>query len=196
VPALRGSLCDGTLTGGMGRRSGSFSLARRDVVAHRFLLVGLLSVLLLGGCATTLENYKAKSPEEELVLTTLRRIPRGIQVQSVDHIMLSYADDLYVGNFHKFLGVPNPGGMNTLTKANLRVVYKELFEGSKGASLEIRDFRLSVSGNRAVAEGISEILLKLEGSKKDKREEMIRNEVLWRLQKTPHGWQIKEEIYH
>ena len=156
---------------------------------------GLALALLLGGCATTLEHYKAKSPEESLVLTTLMRIPNGIRAKSVEAIMLAYADDAYIGNFNKFIGVANPGGRNSLKKQELRGVYLDIFKGTKDVSLDVKEFSLSVSGDRAVAQGHTELLLKMEGGRQDKREDIIRNDVLWRLQRTPHGWRIKEEIY-
>jgi hypothetical protein len=54
---------------------------------------------------------------------------------------------------------------------------------------------LVVSGDRAVAQARTELNYKMEGGRGDKREDLLLNDVLWRLQRTPGGWKIKEEIY-
>jgi ketosteroid isomerase-like protein len=60
--------------------------------------------------------------------------------------------------------------------------------------LEVRDFRLMVQGDRAVAEAWLELTVKLPGGRKEQKEETVRNDVLWRLRRTPAGWKIYEEI--
>lgn len=164
-------------------------------MTHRFVMCCLAFALLAGGCATTLENYKAKSPDEAQILTTLNRIPNGIRARSVETILLAYADDAFVGNFHKNLGVANPGGNTTLKKPELRYVYADMFKNTKDVALQIREFQLTVSGDVAVARGNAEMIIKIEGGKYDKRENTIVNEILWRLRRTPYGWRILEEIY-
>jgi hypothetical protein len=151
--------------------------------------------LLAAGCATTLENYKAKTPEEAQVLATLMRIPNGLKARSVETILLAYADDAYIGNFHKNIGIANPGARTTMKKADLRYVYADLIKNTIDIALEVKEFRLSIKGDRAVAEGDVEFVIKVEGGRQDKREQVIRNQILWRIQRTPHGWRIKEEIY-
>jgi hypothetical protein len=164
-------------------------------VTRRLVVFCLALCLFATGCATTLENYKANSAEEAQVLAALMRIPNGIKARSVETILLAYADDAYIGNFYKNIGIASPGERTSMKKADLRYVYADLFKNTKDVALEVKGFRLSVSGNRAVAEGDAEFLLKLEGGRQDKREEILRNSILWRLQRTPHGWRIKEEIY-
>jgi len=164
-------------------------------VTHRFVFCCLAFALLAGGCAVTLETYKAKSPEEGQVLTSLMRLPNGIRARSVDTLLLAYAEDAYIGNFHKNIGMASPGSRPTLKKSDLRAFYADLFKNTKDVSLEVKEFQLSVSGDRAVAQGYAEFLIKVEGGKQDKREITNRNNVLWRLQRTPLGWRIKEEIY-
>ncbi|MBI4537559.1 MAG: hypothetical protein HY712_06340 [candidate division NC10 bacterium] len=161
----------------------------------RFFAFSLGFALLAGGCAATLENYRAKSPDEAQILVTLMRIPNGISARSVDTILLAYADDAYVGNFNKYLGGIGRSNKTTLRKPDLRMVYGTLFKETKDTSMDVKEFQLSVSGDRAVAEGYLETLVKTEGGRQDRREEVIRNHVLWRLQRTPFGWRIKEEIY-
>jgi hypothetical protein len=107
-------------------------------VTRRFVFCCLAFALLAGGCAATLENYKAKSPDEAQVLTTLMRIPNGIRARSVDTLLLAYADDAYIGNFHKNLGMANPGGRTTLKKQDLRAVYTDRGPGLHGVAHQDR----------------------------------------------------------
>ena len=164
-------------------------------MSRRFVLCCLAFALLAGGCAATLENYRTKSPDEAQIVATLMRIPNGIKARSVDTLLLAYADDAYIGNFHKNIGIAGRGSRSTLKKQDLRALYADLFKNTKDITLEVKEFQLSVSGDRAVAQGFTEFLIKLEGGRQDKREEATRNDVLWRLQRTPLGWRIKEEIY-
>ncbi len=164
-------------------------------MTYRFVLCCLLWAVLTGGCANTLENYKAKTPDETQILVALMRIPNGIRARSVDTILLAYADDAFIGNFHKNIGILSPAGKTTMKKQDLRYVYTDLFKNTKDLVLDVKDFQLTVSGDVAVAQGFTELVVKIEGGKYDKRENTIVNQVLWRLRRTPYGWRILEEIY-
>jgi len=50
--------------------------------------------------------------------------------------------------------------------------------------MDITEFRLTVSGDRAVAEGRMEVLYKLEVGRGEARSDYIRNDVTWRLKRT------------
>ncbi|MBS1116071.1 MAG: hypothetical protein H6Q87_455, partial [candidate division NC10 bacterium] len=50
--------------------------------------------------------------------------------------------------------------------------------------------------DRAVAEAYTELLTKIEAGRKENRQDVIRNEVTWRLRRSPLGWKIHEEIFH
>lgn len=152
----------------------------------------------LSACATnpTLSSYKPKNPDEALVITMLQRIPGGIRAKSVEIILQAYADDVYVGNFHKYLGVAGPGSPTSLRgRDEVRQVYLTIMRNVKDVTLEVRDFRLTVSGDRAVAEGLLELSFKLEAGRREAREDWVRNDVLWRMRRTPAGWKIHEEIF-
>lgn len=157
----------------------------------------LLLALALAGCTTIkLQNYQPKSADEAQVVAMLNRIPNGLRARSVDLIMQAYDRDIYVGNFHKYLGVATPGAQTTLSGTpELTLVFKQLFDASKEIDMEVVNFRLTVSGDRAVAEGRVELLLKVEAGRKEARQEVIRNDVVWRLRRTPLGWKIREELY-
>jgi hypothetical protein len=43
--------------------------------------------------------------------------------------------------------------------------------------------------------GRLEILYRIEAAKKEARSDYIRNDVTWRLKRTPLGWKIVEEVY-
>jgi ketosteroid isomerase-like protein len=151
---------------------------------------------MVSGCAQrTLESYRPKNPDEELVIATLQKIKNGINTKSLDVLMQPYADDVYIGNFHKYIGVARHIGYRTTTKADLRTAYGQLFEYAKDVSLDFKDFQLTVVGDRAVAEARTELLLKLQAGRREAREDLLRNDVTWRLRRTPAGWKIMEEVF-
>jgi ketosteroid isomerase-like protein len=166
-------------------------------VKHRFLVATLWLALVATGCAgTSLESYKPKNGDEELILVTLMRIPNGIKAKSVEVLMPAYADDLYVGNFNRFLGVATDPAAVRIGKPELRQAYVQVFRAVKDISMDVRDFRLVVQGDRAAAEAYTELLVKKEAGRRESREEFIRNEVTWRLKRGPLGWKIQEEVFH
>jgi ketosteroid isomerase-like protein len=148
---------------------------------------------------TSLNAYKAKNQEEALVVAMLQRIPAGVKAKSLDIIMQAYDEDVFVGNFRKYLGVASPDSPATLRgKAQVRQVYSSILSGGgvKDVSLDVRDFKLMVSGNHASAEGWIEMQLKLEAGRREAKDELVRNNVIWRLRRTPAGWKIYEEIFN
>ncbi len=157
---------------------------------------GALVALVLSGCASlTIQSYQPKTQDEALVVAALMKIPNGIQDRSLDLIMQPYADDVYIGNFQKYLGVAAPDAPLKISKGELRQVYARLFKDVKTLSMTVTDFHVNVQGDRAVAQGRTRLTYKLEAGRGEKREEVLLNDVLWRLQHTPNGWKIKEEIY-
>jgi ketosteroid isomerase-like protein len=158
--------------------------------------VGILFAFAVAGCASTkLDTYRPKDQDEAQIISVLLRIPQGIKDRSVPLLMLPYAEDVYVGNFHKYLGVASPTAPLSVSKADLRVAYSELFRASKDISMDVKDFRLTRGGDRAVAEARTELLLKLEGGRKESKSQVFVNDVTWRLRRTPGGWKIVEEIW-
>lgn len=164
---------------------------------QRTAVVGLLLALTLSGCVSRydIRAYQPKTPDEAQVLAVLMKIPTGIKEKSVDILMQPYADDVYIGNFHRYLGVASPSAPRTIAKADLRSAYTQLFKTVKEISLDVVNFQVTVTGDRAAAEARYELLIKQEASRYDPKQETIRNDVLWRLRKTPAGWKIQEEIY-
>lgn len=164
---------------------------------HRVLSVGILFAFAVSGCAASsnLEAYRPKDQDEAQIVGILLRIPEGIKGRSIPLLMLPYAEDVYVGNFQKYLGVASPTAPLSVSKAELRETYSELFRASKDISMDVKDFRLTRSGDRAVVEARTELLLKLEGARKEKRDQVYVNDVTWRLRRTPGGWKIVEEIW-
>jgi ketosteroid isomerase-like protein len=156
----------------------------------------LCVALIATGCASmSLKAYKPKSDDETQVVSVLMRISKGMEIKSIEVLMLPYADDVYIGNFHKYLGVASPGAPTRVSKLELAQAYAQLFKSTKELSMDITDFRLTVSGDRAVAEGRVEVLYKLEAGRGEARSDYIRNDVTWRLKRTPLGWKIAEEVY-
>lgn len=154
--------------------------------------------LLASACATgpTLATYRPKGPDEVLIVGMLQRIPAGIQARSVELVLQPYADEVYVGNFNKFLGVASPMSPPTLRgKTELRSVYTGIMRNVKDVSLDVREFQLTVNGDRAVAQARLEHTFKLEAGRREAREDVARNDVVWRLRRTPSGWKIFEEIF-
>lgn len=164
---------------------------------RRFFVATLWLALVVSGCAgTSLESYKPKGSDEEIIVATLLKIPKGIKAKSPDLVMQAYADDLYVGNFNRFIGVANDPAAIRIGKPELRQAYTQTFRAVKEISMDVQDFRLIVQGDRAVAEANTELLIAVEAGRKENRSELIRNEVTWRLKRGPLGWRVQEEIFH
>jgi ketosteroid isomerase-like protein len=161
-------------------------------------LIPLAVALSLLGCATgtSLTGYTPKTPDEAPLVTTLQRIPNGVKARSVETIMQAYDEDIFVANFHKYLGVAGVGSPTTLRgKDQVRQVYAGILRSVKDISLDVRDFRLSMSGDRAVATGWIEMTMRLEAGRGEAKSELVRNNVTWRMRRTPAGWKIAEEIF-
>jgi ketosteroid isomerase-like protein len=166
-------------------------------VRQRFLMATIGLALVAAGCTTmTLESYKPKNNDETLIVATLMKIPNGIKAKSADILMQAYADDLYVQNFNKYLGVATDTSAIRIGKPELRQAYIQVFRSVKEISMGVKEFRLVVDRDRAVAEGYTELLTKVEAGKKESREQVIVNEVTWRLKRGPLGWRVQEEIFH
>jgi len=153
--------------------------------------------VLLSSCAThpSLESYPPKNPDEAQVVATLLKIPNGIKIRSLDLILQPYAEDVYVGNFQKYLGVASPTAPASISKADLRSVYTQVLRSAKEVEMDVKDFQLTLTGDRAVAQAATELLFKVERGRKEAGKEIFRNEVTWRLRRTPAGWKIVEEIW-
>jgi len=167
-------------------------------VTRLILVIPLAVGLLLAGCVvgTSLTGYTPKTPEEAPIVSTLQRIPNGVKARSVEIIMQAYDENVFVGNFHKYLGVAGPGSPTSLRgRDEVRQVYHGILRSVKDISLDVRDFRLTVSGERAVATGWIEMNMKLEAGRGEPRSETVRNNVTWRLRRTPRGWKIVEEVF-
>jgi ketosteroid isomerase-like protein len=169
---------------------------KEETVTYRCLVGALCLLLAVSGCASgTLESYKTKDSDEALVVATLMKIQNGIKTKSVELLMQAYADDLYVANFNKYLGVATDTSGARIGKAELRLAYTQVFKAVKDISMEVKDFRLVVQGNRAIAEGSTELLVKVEAGRKEARENLWRNEVTWTLKRGPMGWRVHEEKF-
>ena len=165
-------------------------------MTSRMTAITLCVALIATGCASTsLKSYKPKTDEETRVVSVLMRISKGMESKSMEVLMQPYADDVYIGNFQKYIGVSSPGAPTRISKLELAQAYLQLFKSTKELSMDITEFRLTVSGDRAVAEGRVEILYKIEAGRKEARSDYIRNDVTWRLKRTPLGWKIVEEVY-
>lgn len=164
----------------------------------RLAAVGLCLTLLASGCggAPSLEDYSPKNSDEAQIVAILLRIPNGIKARSLDMILLPYAEDVYVANFQKYLGVAGPGAPVSISKPELRDVYAQVLHASKDISMDVKDFRLHLSGDRAVAQARTELLFKREGGRREAKEDLYLNEVIWRMRRGPAGWRIVEEIWH
>ena len=166
-------------------------------MSYRLLAATLWLTLAAAGCTgITLESYQPRDHDEALVVATLRRIPAGIKAKSVETLMQAYADDVYVGNFNRYLGVATDRSALRIGKAELRQAYIQVFRSVKELSMDVKDFRLSLHGDRAVAECYTELLAKVEAGRHESKQDLIRNEVTWRLKRGPMGWRIQEEIFH
>jgi ketosteroid isomerase-like protein len=165
-------------------------------VTFRMMTMTLCLVLLAAGCASmALKSYTPKNDDEAQIVAALMRISKGMEIKSLEVLMQPYADDVYVGNFHKYLGVSSPGAPIRVSKPELAQAYYQLIRSTKELSMDITQFKLTVSGDRAVAEGRLEILYKLEAGRKEARMDYIRNDVTWRFKRSPLGWKIYEEVY-
>ena len=163
----------------------------------KFLTLALCIALAGSGCvsSSSLEAYQPKDPEEALVVSMLMRIPNGIAARSLEMMMLPYSEDVYIGNFSKYIGAAGPTAPLSISKQELGSVYKEMFRRSKDISMDVKNFRVTVQGNRAVAQARTELLFKIEASKGEERNQTFRNDVTWRMRRTPAGWRIVEEIW-
>lgn len=163
----------------------------------RSMALAFCLALAAAGCATNpqLDSYRPKDQDEAQIVSLLMRIPNGVKAKSLDLIMLPYADDVYVGNFQKYLGAAGPTAPLSISKAELREVYTQIFRGAKDISMDVKDFRLHLSGDRAVAEARTELLFKREAGRREPKEDLYRNDVTWRMRRTPAGWKIVEEIW-
>ena len=163
----------------------------------RGLMLPLLIAGLLSGCVTlsSLEGYQPKTQDEAMIVASLMRIPNGIRNRSVDQILQAYTDDALIGNFHKYLGVSGVGAQVNLSKRDLVGVYTQIFRASKDIAVSVRNFELTVTGDRALAEAMTELTFKQEAGRKESKSDVYRNEVLWRIRRTPAGWRIYEEIW-
>ena len=164
---------------------------------HRQLAWLLWLIVLLSSCAShpSLGSYQPKNQNEAIVVSTLLKIPNGIKARDLDLILQPYADDVYVGNFNKYLGVAGPTAPLSISKADLRSVYTQVFRSAKEVEMDVKDFQLTLTGDRAVAQAATELLFKVERGRKEAGKEIFRNEVTWRLRRTPAGWKIVEEIW-
>jgi hypothetical protein len=153
--------------------------------------------LFWAGCAPTLiQNYKPKDATEAQIVTQLVKIPNGLKAHNVDLMMQPYADDVYIANFSKYLGVAGPTAPLSISKAELRATYGQLFRVQGEVSMDVKNLKLIVTGDRATAEAYTETLFKQEaGRGESKKGQLYRNDVIWRLRRTPLGWQIYEEVW-
>jgi len=142
-----------------------------------------------------LESYRPKDADETAIVSTLLKIPYGIKARALDILLQPYAEDVYVGSFYKYLGVAGPTAPLSVSRADLRSAYSELFRASKDITMEVKDFRLSVTGERASALARTELQLRYEGGRGLAKEQMFVNDVTWRLRRTAAGWKIVEEIW-
>ncbi len=163
---------------------------------HRVHPLGFLLAFAVSGCAApSLDTYQPKDQGEAQIVSTLMKIPNGIKARSVDLLMQPYADDVYVGNFQRYLGVAGPTAPLSISKADLRSVYTQVLRSAKEVEMDVKDFQLTMTGDRAVAQAVTELLFKVERGRKEAGKEIFRNEVTWRLRRTPGGWKIVEEIW-
>ena len=153
--------------------------------------------LILAGCApATIQNYKAKSTEEGQIVSQLVKIPNGLKAKNVELMMQPYADDVFVANFSKYLGVAGPTAPLSISKPELRSAYGQILRSVNEISMDVKDPRFTVTGDRATVEATTELLFQQQrGRKEAKQGDIYRNEVIWRLKRTPVGWRIFEEVW-
>ena len=163
---------------------------------YRSVVLSFGLMLIAAGCAPrTIQTYKPKDQDETLIVSMLMKIPDGFKARSVELIMQPYADNVYVGGFQRYIGVAGPSAPLTISKRDLRLAYTDLLKASKDITMTVKDFQLNVSGKAAVAEARTELILQVEASKKEARQQIFVNDVVWRMQHTPAGWRIVEEIW-
>ena len=161
-------------------------------------LLGLLCLVLIGaGCAPpVIQNYEPKDATEAQIVAQLIKIPNGLKARNVDLMMQPYADDVYIANFSKYLGVASPTAPLSLSKTELRATYGELLHSKADLSMDVKNLKLIIAGERATAEAYTELLFKQEAGKgESKKGQLFKNYVTWRLKKTPLGWRIVEEVW-
>jgi len=161
-------------------------------------LLGLLCLVLIGaGCAPSLiQNYKPKDATEAQIVAQLVKIPNGLNSKNVNLMMQPYAEDVYVANFSRYIGVASPTAPLSISKAELRATYGQLLRSLDEISMDVKNLNLTVSGDRATAEAYTELLFKQQkGRGENKKGDVYTNNVIWRLKHTPVGWQIVEEVW-
>jgi ketosteroid isomerase-like protein len=164
----------------------------------RLRLLALPCLMLFwAGCAPPLiQNYEPKNATEAQIVAQLVKIPNGMKARNVDLMMQPYADDVYIGNFSRYLGVASPAAPLSLSKSELRATYGELLHSKAEISMDVKSLTLTVAGDRATAEAYTELLFKQEaGRGENKKGDLFTNNVIWRLRKTPLGWRIVEEMW-
>jgi hypothetical protein len=171
---------------------------------RKLLLPMLAGFVFLAGCGgpPKLVSFKPKNQDEAVIAAQVMKIQNGMNLRSIDLMMQPYAEDAYIGNFHKYLGIASPGAFRSITKQQLRGAYTDLFKAVKDLQMEITEFDLTVVGDRASGRGKIEIVLKTEKGKGEHKRgsagasgDSIVNEVIWRMKKMPEGWKIQEEIF-
>ena len=97
----------------------------------RMMAVPLCTALIVTGCAgVSLKSYKPKTDDETRIVSILMRISKGMEIKSIEVLMLPYADDVYIGNFQKYIGVSSPGAPTHVSKLELAQAYLQLFKAT------------------------------------------------------------------
>ncbi len=166
-------------------------------MSRRWLLGLPCLALLWAGCAAPLiQNYQPKDATEAQIVAQLVKIPNGLKARNVDLMMQPYADDVYIANFSKYLGVASPTAPLSISKPELRATYWQLLRSQAELSMDVKDLKLTVTGDRATAEAYTELLFKQEaGRGESKKGQLYKNDVIWRLRRTALGWRIYEEVW-
>ncbi len=166
-------------------------------MSRPWLLALACLTLLWAGCAPPLiQNYQPKDATEAQIVAQLVKIPNGLKAKNVELMMQPYADDVYVANFSKYLGVASPTAPLSISKVELRATYGALLHGQAELSMDVKNLKLTVTGDRATAEAYTELLFKQEtGRGESKKGQLFKNDVIWRLRRTPLGWRIVEEVW-
>jgi ketosteroid isomerase-like protein len=161
------------------------------------LRVACCLTLLLAACApATIQSYQAKDPVEAQIIGQLIKIPNGLNARNLELMMQPYADDVYIANFSKYLGVAGPSAPLSISKTELRAAYGQIFRSVNEISMDVKDLKLTVSGDRATVDASTELLFKQQRGRKESKEgDVYRNEVIWRMKRTPLGWRIIEEVW-
>lgn len=166
------------------------------MIRLRLLALPCLMLLWTGCAPPIIQNYEPKDATEAQIVAQLVKIPNGMKARNVDLMMQPYADDVYIGNFSKYLGVASPTAPLSLSKTELRATYGELLHSKADLSMDVKNLKLTVAGERATAEAYTELLFKQEaGRGESKKGQLFKNYVTWRLKRTPLGWRIVEEVW-